>query len=54
VFRRNTGRIERGYLADLVVLSGDTRAGNPDLLDVDLTLVGGRTVYRRDGSAVIG
>ena len=46
-FRRNTGRLERGFLADLVVLSGDTGPGDPDLLEVDITYVGGEPVYRR-------
>jgi predicted amidohydrolase YtcJ len=48
-FKRNTGRLENGFLADLVVLSGDTSSGDPDLLEVDITFVGGKPVYRREG-----
>jgi predicted amidohydrolase YtcJ len=47
------GTLEPGKVADLVVLSADLRTTPPDALDrvrVDLTMVGGRVVFRRDGT----
>ncbi|MGB5559706.1 MAG: amidohydrolase [Paracoccaceae bacterium] len=43
------GMLRKGYLADLVLLSGDIEAVAPDAidqLDVALTICGGRVVYR--------
>ncbi len=45
------GTIETGRLADLTVLSEDPRAVPPDRFDrirVEMTVTGGRTVYRRE------
>jgi predicted amidohydrolase YtcJ len=47
------GSLELGKLADLIVLSDDPYAVEPEQLDqvrVDLTMVGGRVVYTRDGA----
>ena len=47
------GSLELGKLADLIVLSDDPYAVEPEQLDqvrVDLTMVGGRVVYARDGA----
>jgi predicted amidohydrolase YtcJ len=47
------GTLEPGKYADLVVLGADLRRTPPSSLDrvrVDLTMVGGRIVYRRDGT----
>ena len=47
------GTLEPGKYADLVVLSGDLRTTPPEQLDrvrVDLTMVGGRIVFRREGT----
>ena len=47
------GTLEPGKYADLVVLSGDLRTMPPEQLDrarVDLTMVEGRVVFRRDGT----
>jgi len=47
------GTLEAGKHADLVVLSQDLRSAPPEALDqarVDLTMVGGRVVFRRDGT----
>jgi predicted amidohydrolase YtcJ len=44
------GSLERGKLADLVVLSADPTTANPERLrsiEVLLTMVGGRIVYRK-------
>jgi predicted amidohydrolase YtcJ len=51
------GSVEVGKLADLVVLDGDLRAASPEglrALDVWMTVVDGRIVYRRDGVAATG
>jgi predicted amidohydrolase YtcJ len=47
------GTLEPGKYADLVVLDQDLRTSPPESLDqvrVDLTMVGGRIVFRRDGT----
>lgn len=47
------GRLAPGYLADLVVLSGDIFALEPELvpdLEVDLTMVDGRVVWTATGT----
>ena len=48
-----TGSLERGKLADLIVLDRDLFAIDPDDISetqVDLTMVGGRVVHRRAGA----
>lgn len=48
------GSIEKGKLADLVVLSQDIFAVDPPQIaetKADMTIVGGKIVYRRDGAA---
>lgn len=49
-FPRNAGRLEKGRLADLVVLSGDPTLEDPDRVRVERTYVGGRLVYREGGA----
>jgi predicted amidohydrolase YtcJ len=50
---RETGSIEVGKLADLVVLSGDLfDLDSPTDARVLLTMVGGQTVYEADGSGL--
>ena len=44
---RPAGRLEAGNLADLVVLSGNPLAGDPDQIEVAGTWVGGGRVYGR-------
>ena len=44
-FPKNTGRLEKGRLADLAVLSGDPAAEDVDEIDVERTYVGGGLVY---------
>ena len=48
-----SGTLEPGKAADLVVLGTDPLSPGADLRDVqvDMTVVGGETVYRREGSA---
>ena len=49
------GSLELGKLADLIVLSQDPYAVEPEQLDqvrVDLTMVGGHVVYTRDGAGI--
>jgi predicted amidohydrolase YtcJ len=45
----NSGELVSGRVADLVVISGDIDAGDPALLDVDQTWVGGRLVFCGEG-----
>ena len=41
------GTLEPGKLADFVVLSGDPRSVPADEIEVERTVVGGKTVVRR-------
>lgn len=47
------GKLRQGFLADLVVLSGDIEAATPPeigAMGVDMTICGGRIVWERDGA----
>lgn len=50
---RNAGELVPGRLADLAVISGDFEAGDPGLLGVEQTWVGGRLVFCGDGTKLI-
>jgi len=44
--KRDAGVLEPGYLADLVVLSGDPFSADLDTIEVRMTVVDGEVVYR--------
>ncbi|OPZ77791.1 MAG: N-substituted formamide deformylase precursor [bacterium ADurb.Bin431] len=53
---RSKGRLVKGYLADLVVLSGDLFAIPPEKIrevQVDLTVLDGRVIFERTGGETI-